>query len=360
MAKLLKMLNNPYNVEEVIEQYSIAAENSRKIEYKAAVVLQSWVRGLKTRRYIQYLNTSATNIQRRWRGFLVRSHFRIFVSNLHIIMQQNFYNVMAVRIQRIWRGYHSRKYIHNFYERKKYFAALAVKNQVVRYELDKWRNDLDEARYNSKLKMHQEKLIIEAKRNHFMLSTVQKPGVFNSPFRKTNSLDYDIEKQMRIYRPMPGETLYQAQSPDPFNGCVEPLPTNVPKKLPPINTTKIQGPFKDRITVYQQKHKPLGKSIRGKFDSVEQERVKAIQSERSKVLAGSWLVDKWNKDIEYKYQRLLHSHSVYTDSHKKDREGFRMINKKALKGKRFINTVSSVPIFSEFGKTYYTGEVKLV
>ena len=353
------MLNDPYNVEEVIKQYSIAAENSRLVEYEAVVVLQSWVRGLRTRRYIKHLNISATNIQRRWRGFLVRSHFRIFLSNLHIIMQHNFYNVMAVRIQRIWRGYHSRKYKHNFYERKKYFAALAVKNQVVRYELDKWRNELDEARYNLNLKKHQEQLIIEAKRNHFMLSTVQKPGVFNSPFRKTNSLDQDIEKQMKIYRPMPGESLYQVQSPDPFNGCVEPLP-HVPRKLPPINHTKIQGSFKDRITVYQQKHKPLGKSIRGKFDSVEQERVKTIQSESFKVLAGSWKVSKWNKDVEYKYQKLLHSQSVYKDSHKREREGFRIINQKAWKGKRFINTVSSVPIFSEFGKTYYTGEVKLV
>jgi len=359
MAKLLKLLNTPYNVEEVIQQNSLTAEDNRQVEYEAAVVLQSWFRGTKTRSYIKHLNKMATNIQCRWRGFLVRSQFRVFVSNLFIIMQQNFYAIMAVRIQRIWRGYHSRKYKHSFYERKRYFAALAVKNQVVRYELDEWRRNLDEANYNTDLRKHQEQLIIEAKRKHFMLSTVQIPGIYNSPFRQS-SKNKDIEKQMKACRPIPGENLYKVKPSDPFKGCVEPLPTNFPQKLPPINTKKIQGPFKDSVTVYQQKHKPLGTSIRGNFDSVDQERVKTILSENSKILAGRWRVDKWNKDIEYKYERFLHGQTVYKDSHKHDREGFRMINQKSWKGKRFINTLSSVPIFSEFGKTYYKGEVKLV
>uniref|UniRef100_A0A672VE57 Spermatogenesis associated 17 n=1 Tax=Strigops habroptila TaxID=2489341 RepID=A0A672VE57_STRHB len=54
-------------------------DEERKIEYKAAIKIQSWFRGCRVRAYLRYLNQMVIIIQRWWRGYLGRKHFRRMV-----------------------------------------------------------------------------------------------------------------------------------------------------------------------------------------------------------------------------------------------------------------------------------------
>uniref|UniRef100_H3CDU8 Spermatogenesis associated 17 n=2 Tax=Tetraodon nigroviridis TaxID=99883 RepID=H3CDU8_TETNG len=73
------------------------AEETRKEENDAAVVIQSWFRGCKVRSYISHLLEKAIIIQRIWRGFRARAHFRQMVKTAYFIMKMNFYEAMAVK-----------------------------------------------------------------------------------------------------------------------------------------------------------------------------------------------------------------------------------------------------------------------
>lgn len=39
----------------------------------------------------------------------------------------------CLQIQKMWRGYYIRKYVFNYYSRKRYLEALQVKNEIIRY-----------------------------------------------------------------------------------------------------------------------------------------------------------------------------------------------------------------------------------
>ena len=57
--------------------------------------------------------------------FTVQYMNRSKFSNHYIIFQ----------IQKMWRGYYVRKYVFNYYSRKRYLEALQIKNEIVRYVL---------------------------------------------------------------------------------------------------------------------------------------------------------------------------------------------------------------------------------
>ena len=52
------------------------ADSARVLEYRAAVRLQSWVRGYRVRHRYRELHRRAAVVQRHWRGYLGRRHYR--------------------------------------------------------------------------------------------------------------------------------------------------------------------------------------------------------------------------------------------------------------------------------------------
>ncbi|XP_072321756.1 spermatogenesis-associated protein 17 isoform X2 [Eucyclogobius newberryi] len=169
--------------QEYFYRNSLAEENRQK-ENHAAINIQSWFRACKVRACISHLHKKAVIIQKIWRGFRARSRFRQMVKAAYFIMKMNFYDEMAVRIQQRWRGYYVRKYVHSFYARKNYLENITMKNEQVRKDLDELEELQRRERKRLEMVKEQKAKVYQAHRLHHLVSTKQRPGVFNSPFRR--------------------------------------------------------------------------------------------------------------------------------------------------------------------------------
>lgn len=355
MASLLRLLNNPMNMHDEVSYLTKQADEKRKIEYDAAVKIQSWIRGLQIRHYLRHLHNSSILIQKHWRGFMARSHFRIYVSNLHLMMRINFFHAMATRIQRTWRGFHARKYKHNFYARKRYFNALAVKNQIVRYELDEWQQEREEITLKKEMAKRNRLLMREARSKHHLRSTIQNPGVFNSPYRDQPS---EMEKLLIQNKPKVGERAFKPKRPDPFEGCVDPtkpeLFLQAPTQLPPLDDRKLQGPFKDRSTVRRQRYRPLEPTllVDSSYDALRKAREELLRREDAKIV----IDQEWAPATmaQRQYERTINSIPQW----KQNDPSFRDENPTKWIAHKFKNTVAPIPQFRQFNNTYYQGQVK--
>jgi len=347
MARLLKFLNYNHDMREVIFDLTAAAEENRIKEYKSAVIIQSWIRGVQTRCYLKHLSQMAVRIQKRWRGFIARARYRNLVGTLHTKMRKKFYHAMAVRIQRVWRGFHSRKHMFDFYIRKKYFDALQVKNQIIRYELDNWRTQMDELDQELARKREKKQMFIEARRKHHLLSTVRQPGIYNSPFRP-NDAHKRIEDRMRASRPKKGKKSHQPKL-DRF--ALYETPKKPPKTLPPLK--KVQGPFKDPEVVRQQRLKEIDNLIQGDYRSVDEKRKILLRSESAQVLAGPWKVDMAVAKVKYElYEPGSLTNENFVDRWRHASRTHRDYQPEKWLGKNFLNATKPVAIFSELNNPY--------
>ncbi|TSO67469.1 Spermatogenesis-associated protein 17 [Bagarius yarrelli] len=281
------------------------AEERRQQEYDAAVKIQSWFRGCRARAYVSWLHRNATVIQKTWRAFSARRYFRQRLKEAYFLMKMNFYDKMAVKIQQRWRGYYVRKYVHNYYARKRYLEALTKKNEQVRQELEELAEYQKRERERIAMEREEQEKYMEAQRLHFLLSTKQRPGVFNSPFRPDPD---EMELRLRTVKTLrtrsaPKKTATN-QQPSGFSSSVE--------RLPPIHKTP-QGPFRPAAEVQQQRQRPLEPSLRVATS------ITALEEAREELQQREWrtrLIDKpflpFSKAHQNKeYESLLHTHSPY-------------------------------------------------
>lgn len=131
MAKLIKLQEQLSNVIDEIYDYHRYADERRAIELRAVIRIQSWYRGIRLRYYLKYLNNAAIVIQKSWRGYVSRVHYRVHLQERVAQMKLDYYNMMATRIQRTWRGYYSRKNVFDYYKRKDYLLSVQQKNEII-------------------------------------------------------------------------------------------------------------------------------------------------------------------------------------------------------------------------------------
>uniref|UniRef100_A0A8C3R515 Spermatogenesis associated 17 n=1 Tax=Cyanoderma ruficeps TaxID=181631 RepID=A0A8C3R515_9PASS len=223
-----------------------AIDEDRKTKYKAAVKIQRWFRACRVRAYLRHLSQMAILIQKWWRGYLRRKHFR-----------------ETVEIQKIWRGYYVRKYIHNFYALKKYLKAVSVNNELVRIELQEYAEIREKEEKMKDLEKKEKKKKYEARKMHYLLSTEQIPGIYNSPFRKSPE---PVELLLRKSKPL---THRKQEVKKPFADelydwptCKKPPAFVTALPLLPADRQKPQGPFRDHAEVLRQRYKPLEPTLR--------------------------------------------------------------------------------------------------
>jgi IQ calmodulin-binding motif len=101
-------------------------------ECGAAIRIQAATRGFLTRLRIAELHYYATEIQRLARGHLARRIARQRLEHRARDSLQAFKSGCARSIQRIYRGFRSRKYLHDYYARKRYVAFVAAKGEEIR------------------------------------------------------------------------------------------------------------------------------------------------------------------------------------------------------------------------------------
>ncbi|NXP05323.1 SPT17 protein, partial [Thinocorus orbignyianus] len=252
-----------------------SVDEDRIIKYKAAVKIQSWFRGCRVRAYLRYLNKMVIVIQKWWRGYLSRRSFRKMVETAYFIMKMNFYNEMAVRIQKRWRGYYVRKYIHNYYALKKYLEAISVNNEIVRGEIQEYVEMKENEEKRKDLEKKEKEKKYQARKMHYLLSTEQIAGIYNSPLRKSPD---PMELLLRESKPLSHrrQQMKSSFSSELYDWptCKRPPTFSSAQPLPPIDRQKPQGPFRDTAEVLQQRYKPLEPTLRvaTSINSVEKAR----------------------------------------------------------------------------------------
>uniref|UniRef100_A0A670I261 Spermatosis associated 17 n=2 Tax=Podarcis muralis TaxID=64176 RepID=A0A670I261_PODMU len=324
----------------------------RKTEYYAAVKIQSWFRGCKVRAYIRYLNKMMVFIQKWWRGYQGRQKFREMVETAYFIMKMNFYNEMAVRIQKRWRGYYVRKYIHNYYALKKYLEAIALNNELVRKELEEFAEMKEKEEQKKALEREKRKKDYLAQKMHYLLSTVQIAGIYNSPYRKSPD---PMELELRKAKPLrPKKKKVKKDAVDlHWNAYSDLFGFQREPALPPIGRQKPQGPFRDPVEVLQQRYKPLEPSVQVAASNVSLElaREKIKQEEwRNRVHDEVFLpfsghrVDKYVPSIQTasKYGQSSYGLKHFREEHPE----------KWITNKDFLTVLPSIPLFAKFGQAY--------
>ncbi|XP_008944858.1 PREDICTED: spermatogenesis-associated protein 17, partial [Merops nubicus] len=333
-----------------------SADEYRKIEYKAAVKIQSWFRGCRVRAYLRYLIKMVISIQKWWRGYRSRRHFRKMVETAYFIMKMNFYNEMAVRIQRRWRGYYVRKYIHNYYALKKYLEALSVNNEIVRSELQMYTEMKEKEEKRKDLEKKEKEKEYQARKMHYLLSTEQIAGIYNSPFRKSPD---PMELLLRKSKPLSHRRQQMKTSPFAYELCDWPTCTRPPtfstaQLLPPIGRQKPQGPFRDTAEVLRQRYKPLEPTLRvaASINSLKKAREEIKREEwRNRIHDNEFLpFSSYHKNEKYDpsiYRSGKYVQEAYGSKH------FREVQpEKWVSDKDFQTVLPSIALFEKFGKTY--------
>ncbi|XP_075243030.1 spermatogenesis-associated protein 17-like [Convolutriloba macropyga] len=356
------------------------AESYRELEFRAAIAIQSWYRGLRTRHYLRHLNKCAVIVQRTWRGYLGRHFCRDKLDAAVKRMMLDFYNDKAIKIQKRWRGFYVRKYKHNFYARKRYLELVEKKNAMVREQLEEYNQQAKQEMMRNMQEMRAKKIEEEARKNHFLLSTAQIPGVYNSPYR---IYPHEMEFHMRSAKfndtakenngtaaakwkgGKAGGTVGSTGS----GGARKKLPRSNSNSqeanfsvgkgsksesdsvLPPI--TKLQGPFRNPKEVYAQKNKALKPTLRVQtdfFSLEEAQKELKLEEWRERIVDETW---QPFTQFRYPYKRLMHSASDY--GHLKDDYLREDHPESRVTENDFKRVNSPVPIFEKLGSTYTKG-----
>ncbi|XP_054514962.1 spermatogenesis-associated protein 17 isoform X7 [Pan troglodytes] len=218
----------------------------RKKENDAAVKIQSWFRGCQVRAYIRHLNRIVTIIQKWWRSFLGRKQYQL-----------------TVQIQRRWRGYRVRKYLFNYYYLKEYLKVVSETNDAIRKALEEFAEMKEREEKKANLEREEKKRDYQARKMHYLLSTKQIPGIYNSPFRKEpDPWELQLQKAKPLTHRRPKVKQKDSTSLTDWLACTSTRSFPRSEILPPINRKQCQGPFRDITEVLEQRYRPLEPTLR--------------------------------------------------------------------------------------------------
>nr|KAF6400038.1 spermatogenesis associated 17 [Molossus molossus] len=324
----------------------------REKENDAAVKIQSWFRGCQVRTYIRHLHGIATIIQKCWRSCLGRQHYQVTVKLAYHTMKMNLYNAMAVRIQRWWRGYKIRKYCFNYFYLKAYLKAISETNDAVREALDEFAEMKEREEEKASLEREEKKRDYQARKMHYLLSTKQIPGIYNSPFR-----EHPDPWELRLQKAKPLTPPRRKQKRTVRLGswlaCTSTRSFPRSEVLPPIHRKQCQGPFRALAEVLEQRYKPLEPTLRAAepIDGLREARKEFRGQEGARNMHDVFLpFSSYHKNK--KYIPSLHLSSKYSsDSY--GSQHFRDKNpKKWICDKDFQTVLPSFDLFSKYGKAY--------
>ncbi|KAF6073692.1 spermatogenesis associated 17 [Phyllostomus discolor] len=327
----------------------------RKKENDAAVKIQSWFRGCQVRAYIRYLNRIATTVQKWWRGYLGRQHCQLIVEITYCAMKMNTYNAMAVRIQRCWRGYRIRKYCFDYVCLKKYLRAVSRTNDSVMEALDEFAEVKEREEREAALQREKKKKDYQARKMHYLLSTKQIPGVYNSPFREEpDPWELRIRQAKPLVCKRPRGQLQRPSSLTSWLGCTSARSFPRSDTLPPISRKQCQGPFRDIAEVLEQRYKPLEPTLRvaEPVNGMKEARAEFRRQEEARNIQDKMFLPFASYHKKEKYIPSVHLSSKCGSS-ACGCQSFRDENpEKWICGKDFQTVLPSFDLFSTYGKSY--------
>jgi hypothetical protein len=155
-------------------------EKYRFKELLAAVKIEALWRMYKQRKFYLHQQWAISVIKRVYRGYRTRKSFWKLLNQALSHQRREFFSSAAVSIQRIYRGYYSRKYLHDFYARKKYLKYIEGKNQRRLEKMNKYKEQLiadEQKRQEDYARMEFYKLSTNL---HHLTSTRAVPGVYKA------------------------------------------------------------------------------------------------------------------------------------------------------------------------------------
>ena len=272
-------------------------------------------------------------------------------------MGLNYYNEMAVVIQRHWRGFYVRKYVHNFYARRKYFSALAAKSDFFISKLEALKDHLELEEHLLARKKLEKRLEYHARNHHHLISTQEIPGIYNSPF-----LEFPHEMELRLkavfhFDYVTGKSKKLAQKLEFKPHTVYSYKPHPPKYTSSLAKKELQGPFKPRKLVLRQRYKPFNPSMRCciENDSLYEARKQLKRDEEAKVIHSQ----PFRHFYQYRtpYVGLEHTKSAYDVSNKlvlREENPTKHVSRTKMR-----NVLTPIPLFDRIGQAYTKGAVLL-
>ena len=373
MAHVITLFNRKHQILTEIFEEAQHAASLLKHEFESAVFIQAWFRGVRLRAYLKHLNTSATTIQKHWRAYVARGIFRRIVESNLRLMREAYYNTMATVIQKVWRGYFVRKYVHNFYSRQKYLDAVVEMNSFALDDLYRYEENVVAMAKKTQAERLEHNRVLNATRNHFMLSTTQSAGVYAlSSCKENNEIELIMQKlkshELQAFRqnysqefsspspctaPSRDQFVFAKSSASPDIASIA-SESSKPSPLPGINITmrKQQGPFKTVEQVQRIKNRPLHPTLRVSTDfySVEKARESMIAQEEVKQV----IDDRFSpfKTVRHDYIPMLHTNSKY-GTVKYGSEHFREEDEGMLTLKeRFKTVLPPIKVFDQANSSF--------
>jgi hypothetical protein len=189
-----------------------------------------------------------------WRGQLGRAKYRQCLEEKVKQMRLFAFNYKAELIQKIWHGYYTRKYVLDFYKRKAYLIAIQNTNEITLNGLNEYQEFLDRQRIEKEQVDKYQRIEDEAKNKHYLISTKQIPGIYNSPYHPAPA---EMEYLMKNVKLNPCEKHKQYIRDSKLNRFES---IQLPVGLPPL-PSKPQGPFKDPLDVRRQRYRTFSPSL---------------------------------------------------------------------------------------------------
>ncbi|XP_023566075.1 spermatogenesis-associated protein 17 [Octodon degus] len=332
-----------------------AVDAFRKKENRAAVKIQSWFRGCQVRAYIRHLHRVAIIIQKWWRGYLSRKHYQLTVEVAYYTMKMDLYNAMAVRIQRRWRAHKVRKYCFDYFCFKEYLRGVSRANDTIREVLQEFAEIQESEEKKAKLDREEKQREKEARKMHYLLSTKQIPGIYNSPFRKEPD-----PWELRLQKAKPLAPRRRREEPKSCVGLVDWLACTSarsfprPDSLPPIDRKPCQGPFRKVSEVLEQRYKPLEPTLRAAqpVDELKQAREAFRRQEWVRNISDQMFLPFSSHHKKGKHMPSMLSSSKYDPSFYRTQD-FRSENPgKWICNTDFQTVFPPFDLFSKYGKSY--------
>ncbi|CAK84735.1 unnamed protein product (macronuclear) [Paramecium tetraurelia] len=195
------------NIVDLYYQQVEQMETNYDIDNKYATKIQSYYRMYVLHKAYKKNQNATITIQKYCRAYLARQLVkqklsecknRRNVSTILIFHQIIYLSNQAQTIQRYFRGYIYRKYVHDFYLRKKQLELMNIKNQNFLQEL---RSKAEQEKEEEKIRHEQaakQEFMKLATNLHHLTSTKSQPGIFKPPFAKENPKAFDIEVETQL------------------------------------------------------------------------------------------------------------------------------------------------------------------
>jgi len=343
----LKFFKANENLLDEVYRLNNEADSNRLLHYNSAVKIQAAFRGHAIRKWLSTHNHHATVIQSFYRGHRQRRLFRKMVAKKVKSDRENYYHKMATKIQALFRGFLVRKNKHNFYARKRYLEIIKLQNEIVIEHLSNLKMQQDEVKARQTAEKEKTKIIYNARKNHYLLSTHQKSGVYD-PRRPNGRVREPMEKMLRVVKPL-GSFERKKKLPDIGLTHADDVTPNLSRKS--TITRQPQGPFKkNREDIIEQRFRELNPSLRVSeaYDfSIQEARQQLKFDNMAKCLRGPPF--QFMKVSQEPYQPRLHTTSDYRHIDYGNKHFRAFEEKKSTQDdSRFANVVSPIPFFDKY------------